>query len=298
MSERHPPSQRTHYYLSEETWAEIAREYVSGVPGKVLADKWKVSRSAIYNRSQKGGWSRKATSEATVRAHAAAVAAAEQAYVGPVAATPASLFVSPPADDPSVIDPAALGKAALEASGRAMRGQLWTEARALASLAERYQRLARGEADATPGTKPDGRRPNDDGIDPLSTPQGRRDFLEKVLRRFTALAREELACPGRHLPIDPEADAEADAWVRAGCPPDSDYVADEASDVRGCDDPCWADERPCPNCGPSCPRFTGHKDTGVSLIRLPPSEWGGRKPESPADFIVSAKDVGPGIRRP
>lgn len=298
MDEPLKRSRAPNFYLSEETWAEIAREYMSGVPAKVLAAKWRVSRPAIYYRAQKGGWTKKATSDATARAHAAAVAAAE--YVNPalVASTPAELFMVPPADEPSANDPAALGKAALQASGRAMRGQLWTEARALASLAERYQRLARGEADATPGTKPDGRRPNDDGIDPLSTPQGRRDFLEKVLRRFTALAREELACPGRHLPIDPEADAEADAWVRAGCPPDSDYVADEASDVRGCDDPCWADERPCPNCGPSCPRFTGHKDTGVSLMRLPPSEWGGRKPESPADFIVSAKDVGPGIRRP
>jgi hypothetical protein len=298
MSERRPPSQRTHYYLSEETWAEIAREYVSGVPGKVLADKWKVSRSAVYNRSRKGGWSRKATSEATVRAHAAAVAAAEQANAGPVAATPANLFVSPASADPSVIDPAALGKAALEASGRAMRGQLWTEARALASLAERYQRLARGEADPPTGIKPDGRRPDDDGYDPLATPQGRRDFFEKVLRRFTALAREELAHPGRHLPIDPEADAEADAWVRAGCPPDSNYVCDPAEAPRDCDDPAWSELRPCPTCGPSCPRFTGHKDTGVSLMRLPPSEWGGRKPDSPADFIVSAKDVGPGIRRP
>lgn len=296
MGDKRETSKGARFYLSDETWAEIAREYVSGVSGTALAAKWKVARRTIYTRASQGGWGKKTNGDAMARAHAATVAAAEQANAGLVAATPADLFTPPPADEPRANDPAALGKAALQASGRAMRGQLWTEARALASLAERYQRLARSESDVTPGKNPDGRRPNDDGYDPLATPQGRREFFEKTLRRFTALAREELAHPGRHLPIDPEADAEADAWVRAGCPPDSDYVCDPAEAPRDCDDPAWSESRPCPTCGPSCPRFTGHKDTGVSLMGLPPSEWGGRQ-SNPADFIVSAKDLGPSIRR-
>jgi len=51
------------------------------------------------------------------------------------------LFAPAPADDPEAADPAALARAATLASGRAMRGRLWTEARALAGLAESYARL-------------------------------------------------------------------------------------------------------------------------------------------------------------
>ena len=51
------------------------------------------------------------------------------------------LFAPPPTDDPDASDPAALARAATLASGRAMKGRLWTEARALAALAESYARL-------------------------------------------------------------------------------------------------------------------------------------------------------------
>ena len=42
----------------------------------------------------------------------------------------------------SLVDPAALARTAVLASGRAMRGRLWAEAKALAGLAETYARLA------------------------------------------------------------------------------------------------------------------------------------------------------------
>jgi hypothetical protein len=51
------------------------------------------------------------------------------------------LFAPPSADDPEAADPVALARAATQASGRAMRARLWTEARALAGLAESYARL-------------------------------------------------------------------------------------------------------------------------------------------------------------
>ena len=54
---------------------------------------------------------------------------------------PSELFAPPPADDPDASDPAALARAATVASGRAMKGRLWNEAKALAGLAESYARL-------------------------------------------------------------------------------------------------------------------------------------------------------------
>ncbi len=51
------------------------------------------------------------------------------------------LFAPAPADDPDACDPAALARAAALASGRAMKGRLWAEAKALAGLAESYARL-------------------------------------------------------------------------------------------------------------------------------------------------------------
>ena len=51
------------------------------------------------------------------------------------------LFAPAPVDDPEASDPVALARAATLASGRAMKGRLWSEAKALAGLAESYARL-------------------------------------------------------------------------------------------------------------------------------------------------------------
>lgn len=59
------------------------------------------------------------------------------------------LFAPPPADDPEAADHDALARAATLASGRAMQARRWSEARALAALAESYAqqgRQARGRA--------------------------------------------------------------------------------------------------------------------------------------------------------
>lgn len=67
-----------------------------------------------------------------------------------------------PADDGTVEDgaedPAALARMATLASGRAMRGRLWAEARALGALAETYQRLAAREAEAAAAGRDEGVR--------------------------------------------------------------------------------------------------------------------------------------------
>ncbi len=51
------------------------------------------------------------------------------------------LFAPARTDDPDAADPATLARAATLASGRAMKGRLWNEAKALAGLAESYARL-------------------------------------------------------------------------------------------------------------------------------------------------------------
>ena len=56
-------------------------------------------------------------------------------------AEPLDLFAPAPADDPAAADPAALARAATLASGRAMKARRWSEAKALAGLAESYARL-------------------------------------------------------------------------------------------------------------------------------------------------------------
>lgn len=63
---------------------------------------------------------------------------------------PLALFAPPPADDPDAADPAALARRAILASGRAMTGRLWAEARALAGLAESYARLGERSKRAAP----------------------------------------------------------------------------------------------------------------------------------------------------
>ena len=84
---------------------------------------------------------------------------APQAAEPAVAPEAARLFDEPGPDEADTAgDAAALARLATLASGRAMQGRLWAEARALAGLAESYARLAdraarRGEAGA--GQEPD-----------------------------------------------------------------------------------------------------------------------------------------------
>jgi hypothetical protein len=140
----------TYYRLSDETWAIIGEEYRNGATAKDVAAKWKVAPSSVYRHACEDGWTKKTMGDARARAHARMVEEEEEASraLRPVGSRALkSLFAPGKADDPDSGDPAALAKLATLASGRAMTGRLWNEAKALAGLAESYARLAeRGRA--------------------------------------------------------------------------------------------------------------------------------------------------------
>lgn len=139
-----PPVVPCHYHLSKETWAEVVEAYRSGATARELAVKWKVSPGSIYYQAGRAGWSKKRNGDQLAREHARAVEAAEAVRAEPARREQRALknlFAPAPADDPEAVDPAALARAATLASGRAMKARQWTEARALAGLAESYARL-------------------------------------------------------------------------------------------------------------------------------------------------------------
>ncbi|MBL0948962.1 hypothetical protein [Brevundimonas sp.] len=143
-----------HYRLSTETWLLILKEYREGATAPFLADKWRVSEHALRRRITLHGATKREWGDSQAIAMATArEAELEEARRNSPEAVAARLFAGlpMPADDGTVEDgaedPAALARMATLASGRAMRGRLWAEARALGALAETYQRLAAREAE-------------------------------------------------------------------------------------------------------------------------------------------------------
>ncbi|WP_295166009.1 hypothetical protein [uncultured Brevundimonas sp.] len=108
-----------------EVWTQVRKDYLSGLDAKTVAARHDVTEASIRARATKEGWSRHPRSEA---------------------ATPGLQPLSPQdaadlsPDDPN--DPAALARAAAQASGRALHAQDFAQARALAALAETYRKLA------------------------------------------------------------------------------------------------------------------------------------------------------------
>ena len=108
-----------------EVWTQVRKDYLSGLDAKTVAARHDVTEASIRARATKEGWSRHPRSEA---------------------ATPAPQPLSPQdaadlsPEDPN--DPAALARAAAQASGRALHAQDFAQARALAALAETYRKLA------------------------------------------------------------------------------------------------------------------------------------------------------------
>lgn len=135
-----------HYRLSRETWAIILKEYREGATAKELVAKWRVSMHGLRKKIT--------VRKSTKRDHgdAQAIAFAEAYEAAQAAAEPEALaerlFEDDPDEDQTVASPAALALQATLASGRAMRGRLWTEAKALTGLAESYRRLSKAEAAA------------------------------------------------------------------------------------------------------------------------------------------------------
>jgi len=121
------------------TRATSGRGDGNGALAKDVAAKWKVAPSSVYRHACRDGWTKKSMGDARARAHARMVEAEEEAAraLHPVGTRALkNLFAPAPVDDPEAADPAALARAATLASGRAMKGRLWNEAKALAGLAE------------------------------------------------------------------------------------------------------------------------------------------------------------------
>ncbi len=131
-----------HYRLSTETWELIVKEYREGATAPFLARKWRVSEHAVRKRVTQHGATKRDWGDAQAIGQALArEAELEEARRNAPEAVAARLFSGIEMDGDAA-DPAALAQVATLASGRAMKGRLWAEAKALAGLAETYARLA------------------------------------------------------------------------------------------------------------------------------------------------------------
>ncbi|WP_339873060.1 hypothetical protein [uncultured Brevundimonas sp.] len=185
-----PPSDRpAHYRLSTATWELILKEYREGATARELALKWRVSQHAVRKRitmhdSTKRDWGdSQAITQAVLREAELAKARANTPE-----AKAARLFATDPGEDAAAGDPGELARAAVLASGRAMRGQLWTEARTLAGLAEVYTRLAERRTAAA-----DGDREGEPRLDAAEEDQLRADLLQRILAMNADMAAGERA---------------------------------------------------------------------------------------------------------
>jgi len=134
----------THYRLEPETWELAIEEYRNGASAKDVAAKWKVAPSSVYRQAALMGAGKRAVGDARARAHARMVEEEEAATraLNPVGSRALKgLFTPERESEPDAADPKVLMRLATLASGRAMTGRLWAEAKALASLAESYARL-------------------------------------------------------------------------------------------------------------------------------------------------------------
>lgn len=139
-----PTTKPAHYRLSKATWEIILKEYREGATTTDLSAKWRVSEHALRKRITTHGSTKRDWGDAQAIDQAAAREAELEAARrnGPEAAA-ARLFdgIGGPRDEDDEADHFLLARAATRASGRAMRGRLWAEAKALAGLAETYARL-------------------------------------------------------------------------------------------------------------------------------------------------------------
>jgi hypothetical protein len=144
MTDIAPPlsDRPAHYRLKAGTWEVILREYVEGATVPELARKWRVSTHALRRRITRHGATKRDWGDAqAVRQAAMREEALAEARADTPEARAARLFDGVDLEDPDDGDALVLARAALLASGRAMRARLWVEAKALAGLAESYARL-------------------------------------------------------------------------------------------------------------------------------------------------------------
>lgn len=155
---------RTYKRRSEQVWAEVRRDYLAGMPAEDAARLHDVTVSALRARAVRQGWSRYLHVQPAPDGPEAPFADPDPALPSlDLAADQGDDSLDPGADseadaEAEAGDPVDLARAATLASGQAMRAGRWTQAHALASLAERYRKLA-GREDArrkplTPDTAP------------------------------------------------------------------------------------------------------------------------------------------------
>lgn len=148
-------SRPAHFRLSSETWELILKEYREGATAGVLARKWRVSEHAVRARITRHKATKRDWGDAQAIGQALArEAELEEARRNSPEAIAARLFDGIDDDEADGgVDPASLARTATLASGRAMRGRLWAEARALAGLAESYARLGEKQVRAQLGVE-------------------------------------------------------------------------------------------------------------------------------------------------
>lgn len=135
----------THYRLAPETWELAIEDYRNGASAKEVGAKWKVAASSVYRHAALTGAGKRAVGDARARAHARMVEEEEASLraLNPVGSRALKGLFSPArSSEPDADDPHVLMRTAILASGRAMTGRLWAEAKALAGLAESYGRLS------------------------------------------------------------------------------------------------------------------------------------------------------------
>jgi hypothetical protein len=176
----------TRYRLSAETWAEAVAAYQAGATADEVAERWMTSPRSVERHAARAGGKR-AGGDQRARAHARAVDREERAERRLRAVALEGLFDwSAGGANRALYDPKALMKQALGASGRAMRGRLWVEAKVLAGLAETYGRLARAGRAGTTATGTDGA--DEEGpFGPRWTPEEEEAARDDIHRKLIGL---------------------------------------------------------------------------------------------------------------
>ena len=144
MTRAYVEAPATHFRLSDETWALAIEDYKNGATARDVGAKWMVAPSSVYRQAAAAKSGKRNVGDARARAHARMVEEEEAATraLHPVGSRALKgLFAPAKTDQPDATDAAALARLATLASGRAMTGRLWSEAKALAGLAESYARL-------------------------------------------------------------------------------------------------------------------------------------------------------------
>lgn len=132
-----------HYRLSRATWDIIVDEYRHGATVPELSEKWRVSQHALRKRITVHGATKRDWGDQIARREARAREEAQAQRQSEYTRKIEALF-DVGAEDGKGADETAesLSLVATRASARAMRGQMWDEAKVLAQLAETYGRIS------------------------------------------------------------------------------------------------------------------------------------------------------------